>query len=525
MAATRQVFSTSQYPLLNRAHNQKLTGSQWDGIVLVTDDPSKLDGSLCVFKEAIQAYKEVDSGADGEAVVIPLPSLPAKRLVYACTGPVTRDIDDVRRFYDAAVKGLQRALKAGCKSPLLVCPAHPAYDHARGVATMGALHALYVPLEIRQDVPDRATKARQLGVWADSEEVANNIAKRVGELESGRIVARDIGGSDPERMAAPRVVEYLQEKFKDTPIKMSVTSDPAELEEKYPLLAAVNRCAKAVPRHHGRVIHLEYTGEGEVDKTLLLVGKGITYDTGGADIKAGGVMAGMHRDKCGAAAVAGFFQVLNAMRPKKLRVLGTLAMVRNSVGADCYVADELITSRAGVRVRVGNTDAEGRMAMTDPLCEMKERALKETNPELFTIATLTGHAIRAMGPNYSIILDNGPARKLQTAQQMQQAGHEFADPFEISTLRREDFDFIRGRSEYEDVLQCNNQPSSATPRGHQFPAAFMMQSAGLDKYGCDSAHPLPYSHMDIAGSSGPFPGVPTGAPIIAMAAKYIYPRL
>lgn len=100
------------------------------------------------------------------------------------------------------------------------------------------------------------------------------------------------------------------------------------------------------------------------------------------------------------------------------------------------MADELVVSRAGRRVRVGNTDAEGRMVMVDLLCEMKEKviiiviyassssfvhpkplsctsipshsdhlclqAIPETSPQLFTIATLTGHAIRAMGPNYSV---------------------------------------------------------------------------------------------------------------------------
>jgi len=57
------------------------------------------------------------------------------------------------------------------------------------------------------------------------------------------------------------------------------------------------------------VVELVYKGEGPVTKTLCLVGKGVTYDTGGADIKAGGVMAGMSRDKCGAAAIAGLMKV------------------------------------------------------------------------------------------------------------------------------------------------------------------------------------------------------------------------
>lgn len=74
-------------------------------------------------------------------------------------------------------------------------------------------------------------------------------------------------------------------------------------------------------RHKGRVIYLTYNGAGPIEKTLMLVGKGVTYDTGGADIKAGGVMAGMHRDKCGAAAVAGFMQILAKLQPPNIKVM------------------------------------------------------------------------------------------------------------------------------------------------------------------------------------------------------------
>ncbi|XP_028822391.1 putative aminopeptidase W07G4.4 [Denticeps clupeoides] len=327
--------------------------------------------------------------------------------------------------------------------------------------------------------------------------------------------------SDPERMAAPRVAEYVQELFKNTPVEVSVVSNLKALEKEYPCLAAVNRCASGVPRHQARVIKLQYCGDGAIKNTLMLVGKGITYDTGGADIKAGGIMAGMHRDKCGAAAVAGFFQVLVTLKPKHLKVFGAMAMVRNSVGSDCYVADELVVSRAGRRVRVGNTDAEGRMVMVDLLCEMKEKAINEKCPHLFTIATLTGHAIRAVGTNYSIIMDNGPAHHLGNAHQWQKASEGLGDMFEVSTIRREDYEFHHGKSEYEEILQSNNLPSSGTPRGHQTPAAFLIMASGLDKHGVDSDKPLPYSHIDIAGSSGPFPGVPTGAPILAMASLYI----
>jgi leucyl aminopeptidase len=129
----------------------------------------------------------------------------------------------------------------------------------------------------------------------------------------------------------------------------------------------------------------------------------------------------MSYDKCGAANVTGFFKVLAQLKPKQLKAVGVLAVARNSCGEEGFVADEILTTRAGVRIRVGNTDAEGkstieqsltniciqgRMVMADPLCYIKELALKEVNPHLFTMATLTGHVIRAYGTNYTVIDDN-----------------------------------------------------------------------------------------------------------------------
>lgn len=63
------------------------------------------------------------------------------------------------------------------------------------------------------------------------------------------------------------------------------------------------------------------------------------------------------------------------------------------------------------------------------------------------------------------------------------AGEVLGDVFEVSRIRREDYEFHKGKSEYEDILQCNNLPSSATPRGHQTPAAFLIMTSGLDKVG------------------------------------------
>ena len=277
------------------------------------------------------------------------------------------------------------------------------------------------------------------------------------------------------------------------------------------------------------MVHLEYRSpdQGQVIEDLYIVGKGINYDTGGADVKTGGGMVGMSRDKCGAAAMAGLVATCALLKPKHINLTVDLAFVRNSIGSNAYVSDEVIKSRAGQRVRVGNTDAEGRMVMADLLAHMKERALA-TNPSrarLFTCATLTGHVARTYGP-YSAAMENGPAKLLKIGDRIKMNGQLIGDCFEISTLRREDYDFVQPLSNCEDVLQANRQPSSVTPRGHQYPAAFLNIASGLSKHGLDAPKErrLAYTHLDIAGAAEEGPGPlsrPTGTPIAALAATFL----
>lgn len=253
-----------------------------------------------------------------------------------------------------------------------------------------------------------------------------------------------------------------------------------------------------------------------------MIGKGVTFDTGGADLKVNGAMRGMSRDKCGAATICGMIKSASLMQPKHLNIKAYLGLVRNSIGANAYICDEVILSRAGVRVLIGNTDAEGRMVMSDLLAEAKEIVIKNQKDsiqrELFTVATLTGkyhhkyqftelifigHALLSHG-HYSISMDNGKARKLGITKRLVEAGEITGEPFEISTLRREDFEMTKPGSDQEDVIQANSKPSTQTLRGHQFPMAFMIVASSLDK-----VLEIPYSHLDIAGSAG-FPAVGNG---------------
>ncbi|KPZ64392.1 Cytosol aminopeptidase [Pseudoalteromonas sp. P1-16-1b] len=488
-----------------------------DALIIISDDFSHIPNTP--LRDAILNQAQVDSRIGNQVTLL---VIAGKRVVLAPTGPLNRDYDDVRRYFDAAKLAINEAKASGSVNPAIYLPAlntDSRYQHALEVAYLGACQALWQPLEAREFHGHGIEPITQIGLIDANEQTI----KAVNALAAGQYAARDLCGTEPERMAPPRFADYCSELFNNSAVSVDVIDDLAAIDKHYPMLSTVARASYAVERHHPRVVKLEYVPEGEVTRTLMFVGKGLVYDTGGADLKVGGYMAGMSRDKGGAASVAGFMKAVADYQPKGVKVIAFLAVVRNSIGSDCFVPDEIITSREGVRVRIGNTDAEGRLAMGDLLSEMKDLAVNEINPTLFTVATLTGHAARAMGP-YGAYVENGPARSANISRQLADCGDLWADGAEVSRSRREDYDFIKPRTLADDVLSSNNAASAVTARGHQFPMAFLAVVGGLDKHGNESTLPLPYVHMDIAGSGvegGDWQhGKPTAASVSSLFARY-----
>ncbi|WP_105213347.1 M17 family metallopeptidase [Pseudoalteromonas sp. T1lg22] len=492
---------------------------QFDALIIIS---ANLDSVPQPYLDQVRQSSAVDSRIGKQCTLLVSEAAPGQRLIIAPTGPLTRDYDDVRRVFAAAKAGIELAKQAGAVKPALYVSGISelaGYEFASEVAFLGANQALWQPLEAREYHGEAISPIQAIGVvGADDEQL-----KQMNAVAAGQSAARDLCGTEPERMAPPRFADYCVELFKNTKVTTEVISDIATIDKDYPLLSTVARASYAVERHHPRVVKLAYVPEGDVERTLIFVGKGLVYDTGGADLKVGGFMAGMSRDKGGAASVAGFMKAVAEAQPKGVKVIAYLAVVRNSIGSDCFVPDEIITGREGVRVRIGNTDAEGRLAMGDLLSEAKDLAKNEVNPEIFTVATLTGHAARAVGP-YSAYVENGPARAAKVSQQLVEHGDLWADCAEVSRSRREDYDFVQPRTQADDLLSSNNAPSAVTARGHQFPMAFLAIVSGLDKHGLDSDQPLPYVHMDIAGSGvegGDWQhGKPTAPTVAALFAKY-----
>jgi leucyl aminopeptidase len=190
-----------------------------------------------------------------------------------------------------------------------------------------------------------------------------------------------------------------------------------ELREGYPLIEAVGQGAAGDPARAPRLIELLFPRAGA--PRVVLVGKGVCFDTGGLDIKPSAGMLLMKKDMGGAACVLALAQLLRRMEaPIDLRVL--IPAVENSVDAAAFRPSDVYRSRKGLTVEVGNTDAEGRLVLADAL-----HAASVPPPDLLIdLATLTGAARVALGTELPAVF-SGDAELASLAQQ---CGAQTGDP-------------------------------------------------------------------------------------------------
>ncbi len=202
-------------------------------------------------------------------------------------------------------------------------------------------------------------------------------------------LARDMVNT-PANDMGPRQMETIAREVAEAfGAGISVVTGDALLDENYPAVHAVGRAATA--ERAPRMIELSW---GDEDRPLVaLVGKGVVFDTGGLDIKPSASMRQMKKDMGGAAhALALGRMVMAAKLPVRLVVL--LPVVENAIAGDAMRPGDVLNSRKGLTIEVGNTDAEGRLILADALARAAE-----LEPDLtLDFATLTGAARVALGP-------------------------------------------------------------------------------------------------------------------------------
>ena len=319
----------------------------------------------------------------------------------------------------------------------------------------------------------------------------NAIEPAIAEADAVNLVRRLVD-APPEHMGPATLESEIEAIAKTHDAKLEVTRGD-QLEQNYPMVHAVGRAAA---RHHApRIVHLPW---GKADAPVLaLVGKGVTFDSGGLDIKSATGMALMKKDMGGAAhAIALAKLVMQHNLPVRMHLL--VPAVENAISGNALRPGDIVTSRKGLTVEITNTDAEGRLILADAL----DRASEE-NPELLIdFATLTGAARVALGPEYPALM----TRRSDTADALIAAGRAHDDEPWRLPLPDSYVEWLDS-----PLADCINAPKNGF-------AGASVAGLFLDKFVGDG---IDWAHFDTyAWRPTPKPGRPKGGEAYGLRASW-----
>ncbi|GEO41374.1 leucyl aminopeptidase [Skermanella aerolata] len=297
--------------------------------------------------------------------------------------------------------------------------------------------------------------------------------------------ASDMG---PEELA--QAAETLGDEF-NAKVKVIVGDDL--LKKNYPAIHAVGRASTRAPR----LIDLTW---GDKDAPgVTLVGKGVCFDTGGLDLKPSSGMLLMKKDMGGAAHVLGVARmIMMAELPVRLRVL--IPAVENSVSGDAFRPLDVLATRKGLTVEVGNTDAEGRLV----LCDALAKAVNDKPEVIIDFATLTGAARVALGTELPALFSNDDA----LADGLLKAAESQSDPMWRLPLHQPYAKLLDSK-----VADLNNVGSGPF-------AGAILAALFLERF---VEKTTPWAHLDVmAWNPSSKPGRPEGGEALGMRAVYSY---
>ena len=221
---------------------------------------------------------------------------------------------------------------------------------------------------------------------------------------------RDIVNTTPEDLNPPSFADLAKQLAKDNNLKYEILDEKKLKKEKMASMLAVGRAS----RHESQLIHLSYKPKNP-KKVISLIGKGLTYDSGGLSLKPAASMVTMKMDKAGGCAVLGMIKAASELK-LDIEIHAFIGAVENMIGGDAYKPDDVLVTRSGKTVEVRNTDAEGRLVLADVLDYAQDKVQADY---MFDFATLTGACMVALGQYTTGVM--GHSTKLKHAFMMKAA--------------------------------------------------------------------------------------------------------
>lgn len=338
----------------------------------------------------------------------------------------------------------------------------------------------------RQD-PAKAHSIKKITIAVDKDTTAvKNSLQRGRGIGAGMSLAKDLGNLAPN-ICTPRYLSKqaraLAKQYKSLSTKVLGDAELAKLGMESFLAVSKGSVEPA------QLICMEYKGGAAKDKPVVLVGKGVTFDTGGISIKPSASMDEMKYDMCGAASVFGAMKAICEMKLKR-NVIGVVAAAENMPDGNATRPGDVLKTMSGQSIEILNTDAEGRMVLCDTLTYVNRYKPKA----VIDVATLTGACIVALGHVSSAVMANDDALRDALYEAGQQSG-DVTWPLPLWDDYQQQLD-----SNFADMANIGGSPAGSITAG-----------CFLSRFAKDYS----WAHLDIAGvawTSGKNKGA-TGRPV------------
>ncbi len=358
--------------------------------VPVCEDKDIHTGALS--KLVTQAKKiEEFNGKKNEVLVLYNPGgIQADRVLFLGLGKPGDLAPEILRSFSG--KAVTASIKNGLKEIVIAAPDPKKIplSQAEMVTALleGACLGNHVFNRYKKEKKLKPLKHIFLQVTPDSTKTFARLPKRIQTICQGTLLARDWISTPSNDKTPAQLARAFVNLARKAQLKTSVLSPKQLQQSNFGALLAVAAGSNNTPR----LTTLEYAPKNW-KKTLVLVGKGVTFDSGGINLKPTGGLADMKIDMSGAAAVAATLLTVAKLKPR-VRVIGVMPLVENMVSGRATRPGDIIKSHAGKTVEIGNTDAEGRLILIDAM----SYALKKFKPDVMVdIATLTGACMVALG--------------------------------------------------------------------------------------------------------------------------------
>jgi leucyl aminopeptidase len=433
------------------------------------DGPEVLGDAAGIDTARLLARLDADGFAAGAAEATTVAGLGGDDRVVVAVGVGPRaDVGPavLRRAAAAAV----RAARSRASLALVLLDAAPAGSDVAACAQAlaeGARLGAYRFTRFKSS-PEDATLTSVVVV---GDEAAGPGIERGVAVAEGVALARDLINTPPGDLAPVAFAAVAEDVASRGGLAVEVVDEEAAADLALGGLLGVGRGSDNPPR----MVKLTWTPDGAARGKVALVGKGITFDSGGLSLKSGEGMMGMKTDMSGAAAVLGAMSVLPVVRPD-VEVVAWLCLAENMPSGRATRPGDVLTIRNGTTVEVLNTDAEGRLVLADGLSLAVEAGVDA----IVDLATLTGACIVALGPEVAGLMGNDETWSGQVSEAAARADEEVW-PLPLPPSYRRMLD-----SDVADIKNIGGKYAGALTAG-----LFLQEFVGT----------TPWVHLDIAGPS------------------------